>query len=68
MLRGISDITFYGSGTNYEFFCDPWATDATTAGLYHSISGTPLFVRTLLQLAMAQEGQPDLLGIDPHRR
>jgi len=68
MLRGVSGIYFYGSGTNYEFFCDPWATDASTTGLYHSISGTPLLVRSLMQLAFAEEGETDQLGIDPHRR
>ncbi len=68
MLRGISNINYYGSGTNYEFFCDEWATDASTDGLYHSVTGTPLLVRTLLQLALVQEGQRDVLGPDPHRR
>jgi hypothetical protein len=68
LLLGVSDVRFYGSGTNYEYFCDPWATDASTAGLYHSVTGTPLLARTLLQLALAQEGAPDILGIDPHRR
>jgi hypothetical protein len=32
------------------------------------VTGTPLLARTLLQLALAQEGAPDILGIDPHRR
>ena len=68
LVRGMSDVTFYGRGTNYEFFCDPWATDAPTPGLYHSVSGAPLFVRTLLQLALKQEKQKDILGPDPHRR
>lgn len=68
MMLGISDMRLYGSGVNYEFFCDPWATDASTPGLYHSITGTPLLLRTLLQLALIQEGQPNVLGPDPHRR
>jgi len=68
MMLGVSDIRYYGSGTNYEYFCDQWATDASTSGLYHSITGTPLLLRTLLQLSLVQEGQPDILGVDPHRR
>jgi hypothetical protein len=68
MFLGTSNQRFYGSGTNYEFFSDPWATDASSPGFYHGITGTPLLVRTLLQLALVQEGQPDFLGPDPHRR
>jgi hypothetical protein len=68
MFKGVSDLTFYGSGTNYEFYCDPWATHPSASVLYHSITGTPSLVRTLLQLALVQEGQLDVLGIDAHRR
>jgi hypothetical protein len=68
MLKGISNMTWYGSGTNYEFFVDEWATDPSSEGLYHSVTGTPLLVRTMLQLALIQEGQKDILGPDPHRR
>lgn len=67
MLLGCSNITCVRLNGNYETHIDPW-TEPNSPGFYYSVSGTNNLLRSLLRLALLQEGQPDPLGPDPYRR
>lgn len=68
MICGAAGYALYGKGVNYEWHCDPWIGSPPVRGYYYSVSGTPLLVRALLQLALVEENEDDILGIDLHRR
>jgi hypothetical protein len=67
MFMGASNMKIFRATSASEYHVDEWA-EPTTPGLYYSISGTPLLMRTLLRLALFQEGEEDLIGVDVHSR
>ncbi len=68
LLSGAAGFSLLGKVSNFEWHCDPWLSASAAPGYYYSVTGTPLLLRSLLQLALAEAGEPDLLGVDLHRR
>jgi len=67
LFLGTSNMRFIWKRANGEVYMDPW-TEPNTPGFYTSVTGTPLLVRTLLRLALVQEGEGERLQADPYRR
>jgi hypothetical protein len=67
LLMGASHMRLLGKGANCEYHADPWCKP-DMPGLYYSVAGVPILVRTLLRLALKQEGATDILGVDLHSR
>ena len=67
LFMGASNMRIFRAKVSSEYHVDEWA-EPNTPGYYYSVSGTPILVRTLLRLALLEEGADDILGIDKHPR
>jgi len=68
LLTGAANLDYFGNMSVLYSVCD--CVGATQPGkrYYLNSTGTPHFLRSLLRLALIEEGEEDVLGMDVHLR